>query len=457
MAIQIHRSRGAHQITRSDQSANRLARACGVALLLAGLLHCSTTNVAASANLEPARVKEIAAWQPAQPAGVGRPITNRAAWEKLAGQTAFASVVPTAERLAKTDTPPIPDELFLDYSHTGNRDRCQKVLSQRAERLEMFTLAECFENHGRFLPPLTNVIAALGAERTWVYPAHDGKLDSFYGRTTNLDLRATAVAWELATADHLLGDKLSAETRRLIRENVNRRVLGPFRDMVAGRREELGWLRATHNWNAVCLAGVTGAALALEESPETRATFIAAAEHYIRNFLKGFTPDGYCSEGVGYWNYGFGRFVMMAETIREVTGGHVDLLTVPAALPAALFASRAEILNGIYPSIADCSPGTRPDEKLTRYLDERLGLSVTGNREELFLRPAGALAATALFAFLPPQLPVAQRADRTGDSPMRTWFKDGGVLICRPASANDLPFAAVLKGGHNAEHHNHND
>ena len=421
------------------------------------LLLLSTATGDAAANLDPARVKEITAWLPAQPAGVGQPITNRPAWEKLARQTAFAPVVPAAERLAKSDVPSLPDDLFLDYSRTGNRDRCQAVLSRRAERLETFTLAECLEDRGRFIVPLTNVIAALCAERTWVYPAHDGKLDSFYGRTTNVDLRATAVAWELATADYLLGGKLPADTRRLLRENVNRRVLQPFRDMVEGHREELGWLRATHNWNAVCLAGVTGAALALEESPEHRALFVAAVEHYIRNFLKGFTPDGYCSEGVGYWNYGFGRFVFMGETIRVATGGHVDVLSVPSALPAALFASRAEILNGIYPTIADCPPGARPDPKIMRYLNERLGLNVSGNREELFLQPAGALAITALFTFLPAQLPLAQRADRTGDSPLRTWFKDGGVLICRPASGNNWPFAAVLKGGHNAEHHNHND
>ena len=63
-------------------------------------------------------------------------------------------------------------------------------------------------------------------------------------------------------------DKPSPGTRRLIRENVGRRVLQPFRDMVEGRRPEIYWLHVQNNWNAVCLAGVTGAALALEDSPK---------------------------------------------------------------------------------------------------------------------------------------------------------------------------------------------
>ena len=146
--------------------------------------------------------------------------------------------------------------------------------------------------------------------------------------------------------------------------------------MVQGRRPEIFWLRATHNWNAVCLAGVTGAALALEESPEDRAWFVAAAQHYIRFFLSGFTPDGYCSEGVGYWNYGFGHFLMLGEAIRQATGGRIDLLADPAALQPARYGLRSEVLNGIYPTIADCHPGSRPAPEFVRFICERLGQEV---------------------------------------------------------------------------------
>jgi len=41
--------------------------------------------------------------------------------------------------------------------------------------------------------------------------------------------------------------------------------------------------------------------------------------------------------------------------------------------------------------------------------------------------------------------------------PLRTWFDNGGALICRPHAKSKARFAAALKGGHNAEHHNHND
>jgi hypothetical protein len=43
------------------------------------------------------------------------------------------------------------------------------------------------------------------------------------------------------------------------------------------------------------------------------------------------------------------------------------------------------------------------------------------------------------------------------DSARRTWFDQGGVLIVRPDDSTRRRFAAALKAGHNAEHHNHND
>jgi hypothetical protein len=403
------------------------------------------------------RVNEIAAWLPATPAGVGRPVADRAAWDTLAKNPAFAEVVANATALAKQPVPEVTDELYLDYSRTGNRDRCQKVLFARGARLVTFTLTEGIENRGRFIQPLTETIEAICREKTWVYPAHDGRLDNFYGRTVEMDLRATAVAWELGTLDSLLGDKLPATLRRLIAENVQRRVLQPFRDMVQGRRKEISWLRATHNWNAVCLAGTVGAALALEPSTRERAWFIAAGEQSIRYFLKGFTPDGYCSEGIGYWNYGFGHFLMLSETVRQATNGRLDLLADPATFQPALFCRRSEILNGIFPTISDVHPGTRPDNQFVCYIAQRFGLEMPASCDRVWIKPGGSLASTVLFSFLPVPLPPVPHPALQPESPLRTWFTNGGVLICRATERATTPFAAALKGGNNAENHNHND
>ena len=133
--------------------------------------------------------------------------------------------------------------------------------------------------------------------------------------------------------------------------------------MVTGKRKVNWWMRTTNNWNAVCLAGVTGAALAMVESPAERAFFVVAAEQYSQSFLRGFTADGYCSEGVGYWNYGFGHYVLLAEAISQATRGGVDLLGGDDILAPATYGPRIEIINGLYPAFADCGVTTKPSPK----------------------------------------------------------------------------------------------
>lgn len=427
-----------------------------LARLLNGLAFAALVFQTSAAEPDAARVREIAAMLSSKPAGFGHPITDREAWERLAKHGGFAQLPREAERLVKGGIPEQSDELFLDFSKTGNRDRWQKVAFARRSRVTTLTLAECVENQGRFLKPLEETIAALCAEKTWVMPAHDRGLENFNGKTVGMDLGSTMLSWDLATADWLLGDALAPETRRMLRENLTRRTFTPFRNMLAGRQREEFWLRATHNWNAVCLGGTVGAALAVLESPDERAVFAAAAEQYIKSFLAGFTPDGYCSEGLGYWNYGFGYFVMLSEALREATRGKVDLLADPAAHMPARYALQAEIVNGIYPSIADCSPSSQPDAKVMRVVCQRLGIEDARWTQADAVGASRSLCAAALYSFLPAALPPVAGARGNVEIGLRTWFKDGGVLICRPAPGGP-EFAACLKGGHNAEHHNHND
>ncbi len=411
----------------------------------------------AGGELRPARIEELAHLLPSKPAGFGSPITDRGAWEKLAVLPEAQKAIADAERVAAKAIPDQPDELFLDFSKTGNRDRWQSVAFERRRRVATLTLGECFENQGRFLQPLEAVVAELCREKTWVYPAHDKSLANFNGQAREMDLGAVFVAMELAEADYLLGAKLAAGTRQLIRDHVRRRVLHPFREMAEGKMKEMGWMRSVHNWNAVCLGSITIAALALEDSPADRAVYVAAAEGYIRFFLSGFTPDGYCSEGVGYWNYGFGHYILLAEAVRRATSNQLDLMADPAAMQPALFCVRSEIINGLFPTIADCSPGSRPDARMTAYVCRRFALGLPACEGKSLIGPGSGLVATMMTYSFEDALPIVRKPAGEIASPLRTWFGDGGVLICRPAPGTKTEFAAVLKGGHNAELHNHND
>jgi hypothetical protein len=398
----------------------------------------------------------IAPLLPEKPAGFGRPITDRDAWKKLAANRSYQGALRRAEGLSKQPIPDSPDELYLDFSKTGNRSRWQRVASQRRSRIGYLTIAECLQDKGRFLPALRKAVAAVCAERTWVMPAHDRGLSNFKGTSIDIDLGAAHLAWDLATSHYLLGEKLDAETRKLIRENLRRRIFQPYLAMAAGKRKANWWTRTTNNWNAVCLAGVTGSALATIESRDERAKFVAAAQNYSLNFLKGFTADGYCSEGLGYWGYGFGHYVLLSEAISQATGGKVDLLAREQVRAPATFAMRIEIISGVYPAFADCSVGAQPSSRLVHFLGRRYGLGAEAARDRYMIHASSSLGPAMMYSF-PNSATKAPPAGQAVSLGPRTFFQHGGVLICRPGEHQKCRMGVALKGGHNAEHHNHND
>ena len=429
------------------------------ALLLAAILLTLHLPAAPSAEpLDASRIAEIAQWLPEMPQGVGPTIEDRAAWKRVGENARFANAIETALKMRKKPAPELTNELFLDFSRTGNRSRCQSVLSNRHRRLPTFVVAECIENQGRFLPDIEQSIRETCSEKTWVLPAHDRSLANFKGETQEIDLVVAAVSWNLATAYYWLGDKLSPEIRQLIRNELDRRTIDSMESYVNTGKPKMRWATGTNNWNAVCLAGVTGTALAMEPSRQRRAFFVAAAEKYIQYFKKGFTADGYCSEGMGYWNYGFGNFVLLAETLIQATGGKLDLFTDPLIKEVALFGPRMEILPRVYPSFADCSIGSRPDTPMMAFLSRRFQLGMTDVEAAgigLTTGPSTSLFSFALYGFDNSATAVPPVEEGIGRE-LRNWFSDAGILICRPNDP-ESGIGVALKGGHNSEHHNHND
>jgi len=427
--------------------------------IVVAALGAATTHAAERSRLDiaPERVREIAAMLPEHLRGLGRPIVDRAAWEALAKRPEYRAAVEDAEELLREPLPATSDDLYLEFSRTGNRTKWQDVNFKRRGRLDQAALAECLENRGRFLPMFTETLRSVCQERTWVMPAHDGGLANFHGKVTDIDLASASLGWTLATADWLLADRLEPADRTLIREQVRRRVLDPFKDMVEGRRPANWWLTGSNNWNAVCLSGVTGAALALIESREERAFYVAAAEKLSRSFLAGIPADGYCTEGVGYWNYGFGHYVLLAETILQATGGRVDLLQGEHVRRIAMYGLEIEIAPGVCPSFSDCSVNAQPGERLTGYIARRWGLTLPARAHQKTATRAEPLYQAALYAF-PGDFAATRPAPADWAGPgLRSWFDVGGVLVARPGSRRDCRMAVAIKGGHNAEEHNHND
>ena len=422
--------------------------------LLIPLLLAALPPATASVRPTAARITEVAALLPPSPAPVGRPAADRAAWTELGARLPLRELLTEADRLVNTAPPAVTDDLYLTYSRTGVRTTYEAVYSSRRDRLTTFAWAEALDGRGRYLAAVQREVDAILDERAWTLPAHDANLDNFNGRVVEVDLGAAMRGWSLATVAGWFGEGLGAARLTRLQTELRRRIVDPYLNAIRnGPRGGMWWVHTNSNWNAVCHAGVAGTALAAVPDRTVRAEVLASAEANLPYFVGGFTEDGYCSEGIGYWSYGFGHHALLAEAAFAGTGGALRLLQGEKLARVNAYPAGMEILPRIYPAFSDNTTTVQPANWVAplarRQLDggsQPARLPALGwaeiARDQLYI------SAARLWT------PSTPPASATPPQPeLRHWFDSAQVLIAR-ATAD---FGAAIKGGHNDELHNHND
>ena len=399
------------------------------------------------------RVNEIAGWLSEKPKADGARITDRASWDRLAASANGKGEINAAEALLGAPIPDAPDAEYLEFTQNGNRTHYQKSLGQRMGAFRHLYVAECLENKGRFIPKIVESVDAFCAMKSWTLPAHDDALSCFNGQP-HIDLMAGHISLMLAFCYDWLEDRLPAAARAKIRSELERRTFKPHLDHARGIRKIRGhwWFHGGNNWNSVCNSCVVRTALAVIEDRRLRAEFVAFAEETVPYALKGYNDDGYCSEGMGYWNYGYGNHLEMGLSVRAATGGKVDFFADPKCKDVMKYAYGFQVQAGRSPHFADGGGNAVP-----AYL--ALGRQIWPdlvNTEALKAAPfRGDPATFSLRAFGQEPAPVEPTLDVL---PARSWFPDAQVMISRVHHPErTMTFGVAFKGGHNAELHNHND
>ena len=400
-----------------------------------------------------ARVDEIAGWLPERPKADGARIADRAAWDRLALTPNGTNEVKAAEALLDRPVPDAPDAEYLEFTQNGNRTHYQTSLGKRMGAFKHLFVAECVENRGRFLPKIAEYVDAFCAMKSWTLPAHDDNLTCFNG-TPHIDLMSGHISLMLAICADWLGDRLPAATRAKILAEVDRRTFQPHLRHARGqeRIKRHWWYHGGNNWNSVCNACVVRSALALAEDRRLRAEFVAIAEETVPYALAGYNDDGYCSEGMGYWNYGYGHHLEMGLSIRAATGGKVDLFADPKCKAVMKYAYGFQVQDGRSPHFAD---GGGNASEIFLALGRQIWPDLANSAAVKAPAFRGDPATFSLRAFGQEPAPMPPTLDVL---PARTWFPDAQVLISRVHHPDrTMTFGVAFKGGHNAELHNHND
>ncbi len=358
---------------------------------------------------------------------------------------------------------------YARYFRDGDRDTYEQIVFARQHRLSRAAVLAAASLDTVWIDEVADGMTLLCEQSTWCWPAHDDTY-SAHGAVVPtvtepyLDLGAGEVAAQLAWIDHLLGDQLDERIpglRSRIRYEVDRRVLTPFIT-----RRDWHWLGLdgdVHNWSAWIHGNVLVAALRLEGDERRRAYLVELIVEGLDRYVASIPPDGAIDEGYSYWWNGACRTLEALDLLAHATQGALGDIPAGALRETVAFPHRMHLGGAWYINHADGSarpPAHQPWDVLHRAA-RRVG-DTAAEAHAAAHRRAGAPIAhedQGLGRLLRALTDPAWLAATPGSSPLPrdVWFVSTQVLVARTVAGSPTGLTLAVKGGHNGEHHNHDD
>lgn len=251
-----------------------------------------------------------------------------------------------------------------------------------------------------------------------------------------------------------LYDVLSMETRAKVERAVFEKAFKPV------ETEAQPWYGWTSNWNSVCNAGMTAAAVVFYDiNPELCGSIILRSLESNPKAMAVYVPDGGYPEGAMYWGYGSSFEIIMIEALEGACGTDFGLAESPGFLQSGRFLQAMITPRGGCFNYSDASYGQICDPMLFWIASRTGDISLLYNIME-YLENSGA----EVFAenrLLPLAVISAAGLDlgKVASPDWNIWFSRGEtpVFAYRSGwhSADDTYFG--LKGGSPSSGHAHMD
>jgi hypothetical protein len=392
------------------------------------------------------------------------------AWQELPLQVRTAHIE-RAEKHLNGDWETPKASVFLEYVRSGNRSNYQRVSFSRRAQLAELVLGECIEGKGRFLDDIMNGVWTICEETYWGVPAHVGLQKRGEGlpdvTEPTVGLFAAETGMLLAWTDYLVGDRLdrmSPLIRERIRYEVERRILS-----VNLERDDFWWMgfdgRVVNNWNPWICSNWLAAVLILEKDPERRALSVQKILRCLDNFLNPYPRDGGCDEGPGYWSRAGGSLYDCLELLFTASKGRIDIFGLPLIKEMGRYICRVYISHPYFINFADAAAKINADSSLIF----RYGSSI----EDRDMKGFGSFLAKkqnlgrdyirGSFGTLGRILPLLFHLDELLEAEPKEplmrdfWLPELQVMGARSSEETAQGLYVAVKGGNNAESHNHND
>lgn len=382
---------------------------------------------------------------------------DRAVWSRIAA----------ADLLARADADlgtPWPQPLASQAARVhrdGDRVAWEDPAFARQHRLSRAVIAAAVTLDERWIDEVVDGVQLLCEQSSWCWPAHDDTFEKHGGVLATVtdpfvDLGAGEVVAQLAWIDHVLGAQLDARApgiRSRIRHEAEVRVFRPFTE-----RRDWHWLGLdddVHNWNPWIHSAVLTAVVQLHDAPGPLIDLVVEG---LDRYLVSLPADGAIDEGYSYWWNGACRALEALDVLEHATGRPFPDMV--ALRETVAFPHRCHLGGDWYANLADGQARPRADHPwhALHRAARRVG-DADAAAHAAAHRSAPPSEAAGLGRLIRELTDAEWLAAAPADSPLPrdVWLPSTQVLLARRRAGSADGLGLIVKGGHNAEHHNHND
>lgn len=375
-------------------------------------------------------------------------------------ETYKADIMQFTEEKKDVKMPVLTEELFSLFERTGNRLEYENAYFLRREYLSAFAMRALFTQEFADIKKLEEIIVEICDEICWALPAHvDREKDSQWH--VYIDLFASETAQSLAEITCVLDSLLSTKVKERVREEVFKRVLTPFYSTPAPYSH---WEHCHHNWCAVCCGSIGCASICfMADQPEMLNSCLHRICDSLTYYIEGFGDDGGCEEALSYFIYGMTYYTAFARMLFDYSHGEIDLMESRKCQRIAEFQQKCFFTGGRTLSFSDGSSSGYFKMGLTSFLSMRYEtVRIPDMKCVNFFTSDICFRWAAIYRdyFWTKEY---LEGITSGYYKNRLYT---GEILAEHMSLPDLQWSIAkskngigmaVKGGHNAESHNHND
>lgn len=381
-------------------------------------------------------------------------------------------ILTDAEAMLSEPIPQLLASCYARFVRDGNRSEYEGYQFRRRIMLKTLTQAELIENQGRFLDKIIDLVWLIAEETTWVIPAHNYRLmeDSASnllspdvdGKTRILDLFSSETGAVMALTHYLLRDKLDSVFPGIserIRFEVDRHILTPFETLLF-HWEGYGPHAFLNNWNPWIVANILVVTAVMVEDAGRRLNLTDRALFMLDKFVDTYPLDGGCDEGPSYWTAAAAALYDCLEILYDMTGGQENYLTHPLNYNMCDYIRKAFISGDYVMNFADAPAKMKIPYDTINRMGRRTGNPALSQfASYVATRDGWPLAGQGISFFYRSLRNQYETTPSYTGGGVASHAEFPGISVCMVREGEDYNkgFYFAMKGGHNAESHNHND